>query len=505
MKKINSIITLAIISVLFTLTSINFSYIIVSKQNLLCDNHLTSDKDLLQVSEISEKIHINNNWTEAITEGIYTGNGIFSDPYIIENLEIDTEDSGTCILIENSDVYFIIENCTLNSGDSYPSTGIRLNNVSKGTLVKNNCSFSYMGIGLFHCNNITISENILNHDRYGIYLSVCNDCNISGNSAHSTYFSGIELLQSNNATITDNIMNNSGLVISGEFEQLRSHTIDTTNLVNEKPLYYYKNEVDLGSDDFLDPGQVILVNCNDSLISNLDISNTSLSISLYYCSNNTVAENTVNLNRNGIQFYVCRNTTITKNNGSLYLFGCSNSTITENTANNNSYCGIHLRFCEENIISKNILNDNDYGMFLYSCLNNNILENTATNNSYYGIYLDYSDFNIISKNIANYNSYHGIYLILSEHNTITGNTVNYNSYYGIGLILSNYNTITGNTLIGNGECIHEDRCTGNTFNDNGDCIYGQVSIELIILISVLSGGGVIGVLMFLLIRWKKRR
>ena len=67
------------------------------------------------------------------------------------------------------------------------------------------------------------------------------------------------------------------------------------------------------------------------------------------------------------------------------------------------------------------------------------------------------------------------------------------------------NCADGRYLDGNGECIHEDRCTGNTFSDNGDCIYGQVSIELIILISVLSGGGVIGVLMFLLIRWKKRR
>jgi parallel beta-helix repeat protein len=505
MKRIKSIIILAIISVLLTLTSTNFNYIIINNQNLLYDSQLTSDKDLLQVSETSEKIHINNNWTEAITEGICTGSGIFSDPYLIENLQIDTEDSGTCILIENSDAYFIIENCTLDSGDSYPSTGIRLNNVTKGTLVNNNCSFSYMGIGLFHCNKITISENILNHDRYGIYLSVCNDCNVSGNSANSTYFSGIELLHSNNATITENIMNNSGLVISGEIEHLNSHDIDTTNLVNGKPLYYYKNEVDLGPDDFLDPGQVILINCNDSLISNLDISNTSLPISLYYCSNNTVAENTGNYNRNGVQFFFCRNTTITGNNVSIYLFFCSNNTITENIANTNGYYGIMLRFCNDSIILKNVANENDYGVYLYSCLNNNILENTANNNSYYGIYLEYSDSNLISKNIANYNSYHGIYLSLSDHNAITGNTANYNSYYGISLLLSNYNTITGNILIGNGECIHEDRCTGNTFSDNGDCTYGQIPIELIILISVLSGGGVIGIVTFLLIRWKKRR
>ena len=507
MKKINSFIALAIISFLLIPTIISFNYRISSNSNPFYNYYLTPNKDNLKVSEISDIIHINNNWTAAELAGLCTGNGSFSDPYLIEDLEINTDDSGTCILIENSAVYFKIENCTLISGTSYPNAGIRLNNVTKGTLFANNCSFSYTGIWLSHCNNITIAENFANHSVYGIYLSTCNDCNISGNSELNNHFCGIRLLSSNNSVITENIMNNSGLIISGDIGQLSSHEIDTTNLVNGKPLYYYKNEVGLRSDDFLDMGQAILVNCSDSQISGLDISFNYVPISLYYCNNNSIIGNSITNNKYGIEFYNCWNNTLTGNNISNnwygpYFYSCNDSKIKENTLNNNDYSGLNLRFCLNNDILENVANDNEYGMILYGCYNNKVSENDAHNNSRYGIYLDDSHYNIISKNIANSNAYHGIYLTLSDHNAITGNTANYNSNYGIGLFLSDYNTISGNTLIGNGECIHEERCTGNTFIDNGDCTYGQIPIGLIILISVLSGVGVIGIA--ILIRRKRR-
>jgi len=64
-------------------------------------------------------------------------------------------------------------------------------------------------------------------------------------------------------------------------------------------------------------------------------------------------------------------------------------------------------------------------------------------------------------------------------------------------------------LQGNDKCIVEENCQGNTFSDNGDCTYGQgnggIPIELIVLISVISGGAVIGVATFLLIRRKRKR
>jgi len=84
-----------------------------------------------------------------------------------------------------------------------------------------------------------------------------------------------------------------------------------------------------------------------------------------------------------------------------------------------------------------------------------------------------------------------------------------NTRYGIYLIDSDGNIISGNTFIGNNECIVEDNCLTNKFSDNGDCTYGQenggIPIELIVGISVISGGTVIGVAVLLLIRRKRKR
>jgi len=106
------------------------------------------------------------------------------------------------------------------------------------------------------------------------------------------------------------------------------------------------------------------------------------------------------------------------------------------------------------------------------------------------------------------NSY-GIYLTGSDRNIISGNTAN-NNLYGIMLLESNSNIVSGNILIGNDECITEYNCQGNKFSDNGSCTYGEedgggIPIELIILISVISGGAVIGVATLLLIIRKRKR
>ena len=76
------------------------------------------DEDTPKTSMISGKIHINNNWSAAKAAGICTGNGTYSEPYIIEDLEIDAGGSGSGILIENSDVYVKIENCTVSDSEN---------------------------------------------------------------------------------------------------------------------------------------------------------------------------------------------------------------------------------------------------------------------------------------------------------------------------------------------------------------------------------------------------
>ena len=175
-------------------------------------------------------------------------------------------------------------------------------------------------------------------------------------------------------------MKNCGLRVIGTLEQLSSYDLDTKNLVNGKILYYFINAVNLGPYNFLDAGQLILVNCNDSIISNLNISYSAIPISLHYCYNNTISENTLNDNSYGI----------TLNN-------CNHNTISRNTANNNSM-GIELSNSKYNSILGNTANNNSHGIFLSWCEYNTISGNSACNNSI-GIYLYRCEHNIISGNI----------------------------------------------------------------------------------------------------------
>jgi len=140
--------------------------------------------------------------------------------------------------------------------------------------------------------------------------------------------------------------------------------------------------------------------------------------------------------------------------------------------------------------------------------NSSIIGNTITGSGSAGIKMTNTNYTTVSGNTANFND-NGISLSDSSGNTISGNTADNNTRYGISLWDSDYNNISGNILIGNDKCIFEGYCTGNKFSDNGDCTYGQgdggIPIELIVLISVISGGAVIGVATILLIRRKRKR
>ena len=456
----SKIITFMILGIIFFLSPNITSNLIFNaghnKTSLDYSDDINLDNENPKISKVSGKIHINNNWSAAKAVGICTGNGTYSEPYVIKDLVIKGEDSGGYILIENSIVYFRIENCSISETD-FPKAAIEFLNVTNGQLINNNCSLSYYGIKLSYSENNTISGNSANYNNDGIRLYRCNinivsentanhnslngivikgqDNIISDNVANFNDFIGIGLDSfSNNNTVSRNIANknqigiyiwmdcdnnnisentansnNDGIllyrncennIISGNkmddcgfklygvFEDFASNIIDKTNLVNEKPFYLYINEGNLSPNNFTNAGQVILLNCNNSIISGLNVSHSSFGISLYDCNGNNIT-------------------------------------------------GI-------------ISNYNSWGIFLVRSHNNTISRNTANNNDDIGIYLSSSD-----------------------NNVVLGNTINNNTNYGINLERSSFNIITGNTLIGNDVCISEFDCEGNEFSDNGSCMYGE--------------------------------
>ncbi|MHA1234897.1 MAG: hypothetical protein ACTSQL_07400, partial [Promethearchaeota archaeon] len=155
-SKVLVLFTLGIIFALSPIiinTNLNSNVGINNKTSVSGDN-FTLDSRNLKIAATSGKIAISGDsgWNDAKTAGICTGSGTSIDPYIIEDLVIDGESSGSCISISSSNIYFKIENCTLyNSGGNDGDAGILLLNVRNGQLLNNSASNNWVGIHLHYC------------------------------------------------------------------------------------------------------------------------------------------------------------------------------------------------------------------------------------------------------------------------------------------------------------------------------------------------------------------
>jgi parallel beta-helix repeat protein len=262
------------------------------------------------------------------------------------------------------------------------------------------------GIYFYYSSNNSIFDNILEKNAIGMFLNSDSEDN----------------------TFSRNNMIGCGIFLSVSSLYATSNIIDKTNLVNGKILYFYQNRVSLRPDDFTNAGQVILINCYDSIISNLDTSNCTAGISLYNCNNNEILN--------------C----IASNNSQagINLIDSDYTTVSRNTLNNNLW-GIKARYGVNNIISENIVNHNNYGINLaHSCHEYTVSECTL-NNNHRGINLRGCRESVFSRNDISYNYDTGIFTRYSNDNLFTGNIINYNKL-GMNLSSSDLNEITQNHI-----------------------------------------------------------
>ena len=316
---------------------------------------INSDMEKPKIPAVSGKIHINDdnpsiNWTVAKEGGICTGNGTYSDPYIIEDLEIDGEGSGNSILIENSNVYFKIVNCTLYNAEWGSEAGIGLLNVNNSQLIGNNCSYSQLGIvfgdgwGGGSCYNNTLSGNIVNNNRGGILLSDSFNNTVSGNTANNNTWCGIYILACNYTVISGNTMNDNnmnGLHLAG------NNSIISGNIMNDNNMH----------------GMWIAYSYNNTFLRNTVNNNNWSGICLFDSNYNTISGNTA--------FY---NTEC-----GILLFQSNHNTISRNTANYNQW-GIFIYTSGYNIVSGNNLIGNDECIVELNCQGNVIQDNDCTLN-----------------------------------------------------------------------------------------------------------------------------
>lgn len=335
------------------------------------------------------------------------------------------------------------------TGSSWIS-GFYLDNVEHCNISDNNASNNDNGIYLSRSNDSTLTNNTANsnNEYCGICLYQSSNNTLIGNTASNNRY-GISISTSSNNTLTNNTMseNTYNFDVGGGSLFHYTHSIDTSNTVNGKPIYYWVNQKDKQISG--DAGFVEVVNSTNITVRNLILTNDSREVVFLWTNNSRIENVTVDYTqKHGISLSISSNNTLTNNNCGIYLSGSSDNIL----ANNN--CGIQLGGSNNNTLENNIANSVQIrdmsggydGIFLYCSNNNNFIGNIASDNDDSGIYLYQSSGNSLLNNSASNNGDDGIQLYGSSDNNLSGNTISNNWDIGIYMKESNNNYLEKNTV-----------------------------------------------------------
>jgi parallel beta-helix repeat protein len=323
------------------------------------------------------------------------------------------------IVTERSDMILDGAGYTLQG----PGNGIGIHSSGREDVMVRNTQIKTFDFGIWldsSSNNSIIGNNITANNWCGIELYISSNNSICGNNI-ANGVDGICLDSSSNNSIIGNTFFNDGLTALDSYENV---VLD--NSVNGRRLVYLEGVSDYAVND---AGQVILVNCNNIFVENLNPSNTTI----------------------GVQ-----------------LWGTNNTKISDINITNN-YAGICLDYSSNNIIKgSNIATNNEFGILFYSSSNNSIIGNNITANNVDGVWLSYfSNYNSIMGNNITANNWNGIELAsLSDHNSIMGNNITANNDCGVWLFGCSDNFIYHNNFIDNTQQLYIGG-SGYNFWDDG--------------------------------------
>jgi len=215
----------AIIGFIFLVLLVN----ILAKQVEIESNEVLFHENLVEVKRIKTSgfwdltgspIYIddsnpNFNWSKTAADNDWcSGSGTFSDPYVIENVTIDAQNTLNGIEIRNSYVNFVLRNNTLFNGQPGGYAGIYLLNVINGTIEFVNSSFNNGdGIILENCNNTLIQDSIFNNNGDGWGIDA------------GWFHPGGSNLTIRRCIIKNNIV---GLCVTGDYNEIYENVIDNS-------------------------------------------------------------------------------------------------------------------------------------------------------------------------------------------------------------------------------------------------------------------------------------
>jgi parallel beta-helix repeat protein len=189
-----------------------------------------------------------------------------------------------------------------------------------------------------------------------------------------------------------------GLSLHGYSIEHYYHNIDKTNEVNGKTIYYYSEKNKLSDANFTDAGQIFLVNCNDSVVRNQEICNTSVGFTCCFSKNITINKLILTYGDRGFYLNSVKNSTLEGINCSFNKYGSSVKNCNESVI---IACdlrdGISMSG-SDNLISSNKFFDHDRCLTIGSNSNNTSIINNTFVSNYKGLFIRDSKNLILSSN-----------------------------------------------------------------------------------------------------------
>jgi parallel beta-helix repeat protein len=289
----------------------------------------------------------------------------------------------------------IVANCTdvrvANVTITDTSDAIQMFYASNVAVSNTTISAHHFGAAVFFSADIALTGMNIHDTGWGAYVGASDAVSFINSTFTSTSEAGLYFGGTGNGTIEGNEFVSSGAMLGLTPEQHDTLSIQD-NTVNGKPLLYYKdcNDVDI---DGIPVGQLIMVDCDDVRVANVDASDTTLGISIARASGVIVSDSVVT--------HGTRGGMVITNSDDILLSG--------NT----------VASCGQN------------GMYVSAATDVVISGNQVVGSYYDGLRAGSMDRVIIAGNDFSYNGWNGVYTNNPTNVTITGNVLSHNNKSGL--------------------------------------------------------------------------
>lgn len=249
--------------------------------------------------------------------GVVGGEGTPEEPFLLAGWEIrpiSPLEPRFGIEIRNATAPFIIRGVFVHNFVPVRA-GIYLENVTNAEIEGNQLRDNLHGIELVGSSNVTMRGNVISSNRGlgGIRVEVSTDVRVIENTL-SDNGAGIFLLFSTDVFVSNNVLTRDGLFLGGfDLSHFTSHTVAADNLVNGRPMRFYKNCSGLEIDG-VRAGQLLVVNCRNVRVQNMHLTDTDVGLFMAHVENAVVRANNFVSNSWGVYLFASSGVRVFHNN-----------------------------------------------------------------------------------------------------------------------------------------------------------------------------------------------